>query len=205
MELAQAITDYLLWMISKGYAEFTIRSYGYALEHFQKFIVTNEVPWEEIFTFSVLTRFQETRKSLIWPNAVRGLARYLYGRQLIPAPIRKPQPSLPIYYENFLVYFQHTRGVGASYVMEARGVLSALNEYLEKRAIDLPDIGIEDVDGFSAQCKSHLSLTTRRRSRSHLRNFFRYLYYERRIIKKNIASFIIFKFLPIPCFWNLNA
>lgn len=191
MELAQAIRDYRQWMISKGYSAFTIRIYGYVFKHFQKFIVTNEVPWEEIFTFSMLTRFQEAKNLSMGHYAVRGLARYLYGRQLIPSPIRKPQPPLPIYYENFLVYFQHTRGVGAGYVMEARGVLSALNDYLHMRAIDLPDIGIEDVDGFLAQYKSNVLSTTRRRIRSHLRNFFRYLHYERRIIKKDIACLIV--------------
>jgi len=191
MDLARAIEDYRQWMISKGYATCTICLYRGALRHFQRFIATNETPWDEIFTFSMLTRFQKAKNHSMGSNAVNGLARYLYKRRLIPAPIRKPHQPLPTHYEDFLVYFSNTRGVGTSYVMKARAVLSALNDYLDLRSINLPDIGIEDADDFSAQYKPYFSDSTRRRIRSHLRNFFRYLYYERRIIKRDIASLIV--------------
>lgn len=191
MNPGQQIENYLEWMRSKAYSKSTIRVYGYALTHFQQFLETGGILWEDGFQISTITAFQNAKGCCFGPSAVKGFARYLYQQGLIFAPIRKQFPILPMLYEDFLVYFASTRGIQEAYLMSARWLLTAFNNYLVNQAVDLAKIRIEQVDDFLARRNAPLQPSTQRQNRSHLRNFFKYLYYERRILKRNIAPLIV--------------
>ncbi len=191
MNLLTGIENYLEWMISKGYAETTIHAYDNALKCFLKFIESNRIPWKESLEFSVLKAYQQSESPWARIAAIKGLARYLYMRGIVASPIEEPLPILPLLYEDYLLYFKNTRGVQDSYLKDTRRLLSAFCRYLKKRAVDLSHIEIEQVDDFLARHNSRYVLSTQRRNRSHLRNFFKYLYYERRIIKRDISNLII--------------
>ena len=102
LQLAKAMDDYLLWMISADYASGTIRNYEIVLNHFQKFITHRKIEWSDIFTHNTLTAFQIHKGLSHASMAVRGLSRYLYDRKIIPAPIIKPFERLPDIYEAYL-------------------------------------------------------------------------------------------------------
>ena len=70
-------------------------------------------------------------------------------------------------------------------------VVKAFGNYLEKSEIALPYINIEHVDAFLAEFNASYAKTTQRLYRSCLRCFLRYLYNERRLIRRNLASLLI--------------
>ncbi len=191
MNLSTGIENYLEWMISKRYSETTIRAYKYALNRFRKFAESNRIAWKESLQYSVLKAFRQTKGPYARTDAVKGLARYLHAQGFVAAPIEEPLAKLPPLYEDYLLYFKNTRGVQDGYLKDARRLLSAFCRYLEKSAIDFGAIEIEQVDDFLARHNPRYELSAQRRNRSHLRNFFKYLYYERRIVKRDIANLIV--------------
>ena len=52
--LKQAIEDYLLWMIDKGYSVDTWKRKEYTLGCFSFYIKKHHIPWENIFTSCIV-------------------------------------------------------------------------------------------------------------------------------------------------------
>lgn len=190
-DLAKAMDDYLLWMISVDYSSGTIRNYENALNHFQKFITHRKIEWSDIFTHNTLTAFQIHRGLSHASMAVRGLSRYLYDRKIISSPIKKPLERLPDIYEDYMHYYEKTRQVHRSSLVQTRNVLSAFNDYLSKQDIDLSAVKIEQIDGFLSEFNARFMPATCRYNRSYLRGFLRYLYFYRKILKRDLAPLIV--------------
>ncbi len=189
--LEKAVSDYLLWMISADYASGTIRNYENALNHFQEFITHRKTEWSDIFTHNMLTAFQIHSGLSHTSMAVRGLSRYLCDRKIITAPIIKPFERLPDIYEDYLIYYEKIRHVHRSSIVQTRNVLSAFNDYLSKQAIDLYAVKIEQIDDFLAEFNARFMPSTCRYNRSYLRGFLRYLYFYRKILKRDLAPLIV--------------
>ena len=189
--LEKAVSDYLLWMISVDYSSGTIRNYGIVLNHFQKFITHRKIEWSDIFTHNTLTAFQIHKDLSHASMAVRGLSRYLYDRKIISSPIKKPFERLPDIYEDYLHYYEKTRHVHRSSLVQTRNVLSAFNDYLSKQVIDLSAVKIEQIDGFLSEFNARFMPATCRYNRSYLRGFLRYLYFYRKILKRDLAPLIV--------------
>jgi site-specific recombinase XerD len=124
-------------------------------------------------------------------NALRCLSRYLFKQKLIPGPIKKPLVHLPEIYEDYLLYYEKIRQVHRSSLVQTRNVLAALNDYLSKQDIDLAAVKIEQIDGFLSEFNARFMPATCRHSRSYLRGFLRYLYYDRKILKRDLAALIV--------------
>ena len=184
--LAQAIEDYLLWMIESGYSQFTVHNYQRILKHFVVFLCNRKIPQDDVFTFHTLKAFEKDYGLCFSSNAVNGLARYLYRENRLTAPIRRPAQKLPDIYEQYL------NTVQVSHNMHHRitGVLSALSTYLQKENIALSELKIEHMDGFLKVYNAPYSARSRAHNRSCLRGFLRYLYYERNILRKDLAFFL---------------
>jgi len=135
--LEKAVSDYLLWMISADYASSTIINHERLLNHFQNFITNRNISWEQVFTYDTLNSFEKHCNLYFAANALRCLSRYLFEQKLIPGPIKKPLVRLPEIYEAYLHYYEKTRQVHRSSLVQTRSVLSALNDYLTKHEIDL--------------------------------------------------------------------
>jgi site-specific recombinase XerD len=191
MDFSNAMADYLAWMAFKRYSVNTVQNYKHYLKHYQRFITNRKIPWQESFQLSVLKDFQENESNKVAIAPVKGIAKYLHDRGLIPSAIKKECIKLPDAYENFLISFEATRGPGYSYLKEARKVLGALHQFLENRNIILSRITISDVDQFLAEIQYRRCASRRRNNRAHLRNFFNYLYHERKTLKRNIAPLIV--------------
>ena len=86
--LEQAISDYLLWMVSNGYSSKTVESYERVLKHFLTFTNCRNIAWSDIFTLDTMQDFQKGR-SKASAHAVRGLSRYLFRQNRISQPIEK--------------------------------------------------------------------------------------------------------------------
>lgn len=188
--LKQAIRDYLQWMISNGYAQKTRQDYNRMLRHFSLFVKDNRFDWSEIFTLETLNDFQQG-KSKATAHAVRGLCRYLFEQKRIPQPIQEPIPPLPEIYEQYLSYYARIQQVQHIQIVRIRRVLFAFHDYLERFKINLVSIRIEHIDAFMAEFNKKFAPQTKKTYRTYLRGFLKYLYHERRIIRKDLAPLVV--------------
>ena len=189
-KLEKAIDDYLAWMISKNYAESTCIRYQRILKYFFIFISPKAICWEDVFTFNTLKDFQKEIGLTHASNPVRGLSRYLFEQNKIKRPIEKPVQKLPEIYENYLLYYAKIRQVYHLQLLRSRRTLQALNDYLARHDIKLPDIRIEHIDTFLSERNMNFTPITRQNQRSNVRQFLRYLY-QCRILKRDLAPLIV--------------
>ena len=188
-KLKQAIDDYLLWMISSGYADATIKSYEQILNHFVDFIACHKIVWDQIFSSANLHCFDQGTKTEL--AAVRGLCRYLVKQKRIVAPIEKEKYRLPNVYEQYLNYYATTRQVVNRRLKSIRRVLSAFDGYLQKEKIKLAALTIEDIDAFFADFATGFTAATCKVYRSIVRGFLSYLFHQHQILKRDLAPLVV--------------
>ena len=99
------------------------------------------------------------------------------------------QVKLPDIYEQYFLYLAHTREISRSQRSNVRRVLASLHDYLENHKISLAGLKIEHLDAFMGEFK--VDRTTLRIYRYHVRGFLKYLYAERKIIKKDLATLLV--------------
>jgi len=186
--LKQAIEDYLLWMLDKGYSADTWKRKEYTLRCFSIYIKKQQIPWENIFTSCTIDAFIKQHTSQRYARqTTEGLWRYLLAQGKIKQQLTQKDP-LPCIYEDYLLYYGAK--VTPDKVKSVRKILFALNDYLLKENITLSMISISDLDGFLADYTATLSLKSRQNNRYSLIGFLRYLYYERGILKKKLAPLL---------------
>lgn len=189
--LEKAVSDYLLWMISADYASGSITQHERLLNHFQNFITNRNISWEQVFTYDTLNGFEKHCNLYFAANVLRCLSRYLFEQKSIPGPIKKPLVHLPEIYESYLHYYEKIRQVHRSSLVQTRNILSVLNGYLSKQDIDLAAVKIEHIDDFLAELNARFMPVTCRHNRSYLRGFLKYLYFHRKILKRDLAPLIV--------------
>ena len=188
-KLKQAVDDYLLWMISSGYAEKTIKRNEKILDHFVCFTQHHKISWENVFCSQNIDQFhQSTRCDL---TAVRGFCRYLVKQKRIGAPIEKEKYQLADIYEAYLHYYATARQVNNRRIQSIRRVLAAFEHYLENKKIKLNALTIEHIDAFFAQFNVGFSPATCKVYRSMIRGFLSYLYHQRKILKRDLAPLVV--------------
>jgi len=113
--------------------------------------------------------------------------------KVIRKTLRKPkyQLDLPEIYDEYLNYYEKSRQVPCRHINSTRGVLVSFHDYLKKHKIGLPSLEIEQVDAFLAEFFKNLAPATQRSRRSMIRGFLRYLYHERRIIRRDLAPMVV--------------
>jgi len=185
LTLKRDIDEYLQWMISNGYSFRTCDMYRNELNHFFLFIIRKQIGWNDIFTLNTLKDFQKSKEDS--GPGVRGLWQYLFEQKRIHQPIDPPRHKLPDPYEDYLLYYNQTRKVSSIKLAHIRRVLCAFHDYLERQNIKLVSIRIEQIDAFLAEFFTGFSANTRKTYRSYLRGFFKFLYYPRKIIRKDLA------------------
>lgn len=186
--LKQAIDDYLLWMISRGYAQGTWKKHEITLHRFLNYVKQKAIPEESIFTHDILSAFQGENKLPYRSSAIIGLSKYLFEQGRISQPIEKPCEKLPEIYEEYLLHYTKSRQPAD--IRYIRRVLSALNDYLHRSQINIAALRIEHLDNFLAEYNAS-DPSTQHSNRSGLRGFLRYLYQERGILKKDLAPLVI--------------
>jgi site-specific recombinase XerD len=187
--LEQAIEEYLLWMIDAGYCPKLWQHYGHILGCFQLFVEKYQIPWKHIFTHTTVKSFEQEYKHK--HNAgrfVRMLWKYLYTQgQVSEALVKKT--ALPDIYEDYLSYY--SQKALPDKVQRAQRLLSALHDYLLSNTQSLSSIKITDIDTFLGIYTVSYTPVVRRNERSLLQGFLRYLYYDRKILKRDLASYLV--------------
>jgi site-specific recombinase XerD len=97
--------------------------------------------------------------------------------------------QLPNIYEDYLDYYGRRVLIGQ--LRQARKTVSAFNDYLTEHHIPLSLIKIGDLDDFLALYTAPFTPEVRRNKRGDIRGFLRYLYYDRKILKKDLAPLLI--------------
>lgn len=188
--LEKAVSDYLSWMISNGYAGSTCVRYQQVLMHFVHYIMKRAIQWDAVFTFETLTDFQKESGLNLGPHAVRGLSRYLFEQNIIKRPIKKPCRQLPDIFQKYLDYYVRIKNVSHPQMLRTRKTLSAFDGFLEQSHIPLTSLRIEQIDAFLAAYNNGYTKETQGTHRSIMRGFLTWLY-QNKILKRNLSPLII--------------
>ena len=103
--------------------------------------------------------------------------------------MNKDQGGLPDIYEQYFLYLAQTREISQSYITNVKRVLISLHDYLENHKLRLAVLKIEHLDAFMGEFR--VAKTTLRIYRYHVRGFLKYLYAEKKIIKKDLTSLLV--------------
>jgi site-specific recombinase XerD len=188
--LEKAVSDYLLWMISNGYADSTCMRYQQVSNHFAHYIIQRAIPWDAVFTFDTLRDFQKESGLILASHAVRGLSLYLFKQNRIKRPIEKSVQPLPEVFEEYIDYYTRVKDISRLQMLHARRTLTAFGDYLDKNSIMLKTVRIEQIDAFLAAHNRNYVKGTCGMHRSILRGFLAWLH-QNRILKRNFAPLII--------------
>jgi len=193
--LTEAILDYLCRLRSDKHHKESrnFERWTHILIDFLIFTIKEDVPWEEMFTFDTLIKFRKSTGVKKAGRALIGLSGYLHDKGSIPEPLQIPnyQIQLPDIYEQYLYHLKHNKAVSEGLLKGARRVLARFNSHLEAKKIGLSALKIEHLDGFMAEFK--VAQSTRKTYRHHLRGFLKFLYHDKKILRKNLASLLVGK------------
>jgi len=187
------IEDYLQWMTSQTYSRRTVRNYKRQLNHVTRFIEHRKLGWHKIFTRHTLASFQK-HTGVRYVPALTGLARYLFATGKIAQPLPQKnscQVQLPKIYDDYLAYQQTHRHKTVRQTRRIKRVLKAFDDYLQTHKINLCSLKLQQVDDFLAAFFAPFSAETCNAYRCMIRQFLKYLYRERQIIKRDLSPLIV--------------
>lgn len=192
LALKHAIEKYLEWMAANAYSKSTQRIYKCTLRDFLYFIRSGRYRWDNIFSPRTIKGFKKVKGPRTIP-AIAGLSRYLYsqGKLAQPIQVRKSPPTLPVIYEDFLLYQKNYCQTYDPNATRIRRVLCAFNDYCQQNGIGLKALKIEHIDAFRNVFFKNIRAATRHAYRSHLRKFLSYLYHQRRILAKDLSPLVL--------------
>ena len=194
--LIETIHDYLNWI--KSAEEQRGRPTGLScretLIDFLTFSIVKDITWEKMFTLDTLEAFCAYSSFKGARGAVINLSKYLFAHGKIDQPIKLLKPKtfkelLPDIYEQYLLYQEQGRQASPIHLGQIRRILSSFHIYLQKQGIALNRLKIDHLDAFMASFK--VNRNTRKLYRSLLRGFIRYLYYQKGILKRDLASLLV--------------
>jgi integrase/recombinase XerD len=161
------------------------------LTDFLIYTIRQDVAWKDMFTFDTFIKFRKSTGVKKAAHALIGLSGYLHDKGSIDTPLQIPnyQIELPDIYEQYLCHLKQNKAVSEGLLKGARRVLAFFHDYLETNKIDLCALKIEHLDWFMAKFK--VAQNTRKTYRHHLRGFLKYLYYEKKILRKNLAPLLV--------------
>ncbi|MEA1866753.1 MAG: tyrosine-type recombinase/integrase [Thermodesulfobacteriota bacterium] len=190
--LVQAIGDYgqrVKSLDEHGRSRHIIR-YSQVLMEFLIFAISNNIAWKDMFTFNTLQNFAKHSSFKGASRTLTSLSNLLFSQGRIDHPIEVPKTkhSLPDIYEHYLRYQEHGRQICPGHLSQTRRLLGCLHDYLEKQSVSLSNLKIEHLDDFMARFK--VAHTTRNLYRSIVRGFVRYLYHQKKMIKRDLAPLL---------------
>lgn len=189
-ELDQAIGDYLLWMIDRGYSKSTWSFYERILVRFRKYVDNTSLSPEDVFSKTTLADFGRQCRLVQFEPPIRGLVRYLYNNGTITRSLDKKDILLPEIYLQYLDYYQKTRQVCKLQVLNTRRVFVLFSDWLAQEKIELSDLEIEHADRFQSEISNSYAPDTGQRHRSVLRGLFGWLH-QQRIIRRDLAPLLV--------------
>ena len=192
--LVKALMDYTGWMRSREPAAEGGSTGGYprVLTDFLIFAIKGNIAWKDMFTFGTLKAFEKYSGFKSASQALVSFSRFLFSEGRIRQPIEIPKPpkaSLPDIYEDYLSYRIQRDRISDQHLRQIRRILGIFDEYLRKEQIRLSSLKMEHLDAFMAAFK--VAPVTRRLYCYCFRGFLKYLYHEKRITGKDLASLLV--------------
>jgi integrase/recombinase XerD len=187
--LVEGIQDYLTWI--KAVEEHRGRPlhlyYRNILIDFLIFAVSKDIAWQDMFTMKTLEEFQSYSSFRRCFPAIKAFSEYLFTQGKINKPMQIPrhESPLPDIFEEYLNY-RKNRFLDDHNV---RRVLRLFDQYLKENKISLSSLTVERLDAFLKNFK--VSQGTRRLYRYHLRGFLKHLYYEQKLLKRDLAPLLV--------------
>jgi len=194
--LVEAIEDYHKWMRptdKQGRGRHA--SHAQVLDDFLVFAIKMNLAWKDMFTLETLERFSGYTSFKGSSRALVTLSNYLFVHEKIDQPLqaptkqRKHHRQLPDIYEQYLLYYEKRGQNSKGHLKQLRAMLASFQEDLETNNINLPNLNILHVDTYMAKFK--VAHGTLKIYRSNMRGFLKYLYYERGIIEKDLATLLV--------------
>jgi site-specific recombinase XerD len=179
-------------MEDNAYSKRTQEKHRRILGRLLSFVQSRKYLWNDVFTYETLMLFKNI-EGLGTNHGMSSFTRYLYakGKIATPRPMRKPPPSLPTIYEDYLVHRKRYRQATDIAVTRIRRVLFAFDAYCQQSDIQLWSLRIEHIDAFHKAFFKDFKEETRGVYRNYLKNFLRYLYHERGILTLDLASMVV--------------
>jgi integrase/recombinase XerD len=191
--LMDSIRDYMHWIksIEKEKGGRSHKRYKRILIDFLFYVSHKDIVWENIFTPATVKAFCTYSGYKNARPALRAISDYLFSKGSIDHPLNQKNaaPPLPDIYEEYLVYHSQSLDSSPTHIKRIRRVLRPFHEYLEKNDISLSKLKIEHCDAFMATFK--VSDYSCRLYRYCLKGFLKHLYHEKKIIKRDLASFLV--------------
>jgi site-specific recombinase XerD len=193
--LFEAILDYFAWLeaVEQPTARRANKGYRQVLIDFVIFSSRNDIAWNDMFSFDTFREFRNYTAFKNTSHALIGLSTYLHDKGTVLKPFEIPnyQVELPAIYEQYLLYLQQSKEPSNSNLGAVRRVLVPFHQYLKHHKIELAALKIEHLDTFLAELNKPFSSRTRSSFRYRLRGFLRYLYYERKILRTDLAPLLV--------------
>ena len=191
--LTEAILSYL-YQIRSDKNHKHARDLGRFTEVLTGFLIyttRQDTAWENMFSFDTFRDFRKASGLKKANHALIGLSEHLHEKGSITAPLQIPnyQIELPAIYEQYLHHLEHTRAVSDGLLKGVRRVLAILCKYTEANCIELCSLKIEHLDAFMAEFK--VARSTRKTYRHHLRGFLKFLYHEKKILRRDLAALLV--------------
>ena len=190
--LAEAMLDYLCQIKSDKGNKDSRKAVRHTeiLTDFLIYAIREKIAWKDMFTFDTFIKFRNSSGLKKASHALIGLSGYLHDNGRIPAPLQIPnyQIQLPDIYEQYLRYLEQARAVSKGAIKGTRRVLASFHDYLEIEKIGLRTLKIEHLDLFMAKFK--VAPNTSRTYLQHLKGFLKYLHYEKKMLRKDLASLL---------------
>ncbi len=191
--LMDAILDYMGWVKSVEDHRGTPSHLRYTriLTDFLIYVIHQGTAWDKMFTFQTLEAFRAYSGYKGTFSALRALSDYLFTQGRIDQPLHSPKAQVPLpeIYEQYLLYLSQSLQPSTGHIRQTRRIISLLHGYLKRHNINLGAVKIDHLDAFMATFK--VSENTRRIYRYAVRGFLKYLYHERKVIKRDLAPLLI--------------
>jgi integrase/recombinase XerD len=191
--LMEAILDYMGWVksVEDQRGRPSNLRYTRILTDFLIYMIHKGINWEEMFAFETLEAFQNYSGYKGAFSALRALSDYLFTQGRIDQPLHSPKAQVPLpeIYEQYLLYLSQSLQPSTGHIRQTRRIIGLLYGYLKSHNINLGALKIDHLDVFMATFK--VSENTRRIYRYAARGFLKYLYHERKLIKRDLAPLLV--------------
>jgi integrase/recombinase XerD len=189
--LAKAIVEYLCLIISEGKSDNSVTRLTEILTDFLIYAIRTNTVWKAMFTFDTFREFRKYSSLGNTSHAIIALSEYLHQNGRIAKPLRIPsyQKKLPAVYEQYLLHLAKSKEIPQTQVNAVRRVLAPFHDYRRKHQLRLSALKIEHLDAFMAEFR--VAKSTLKTYRHFLRGFLKYLYHERKLIKKDLAPLLV--------------
>lgn len=108
-------------------------------------------------------------------------------QQIIQQNCIKASGKLPEIYKEYLIHYAKSRQTNPSLIQRIRRILSVFSAYLTSLKINIASIKIAHVDNYLAELNTRLAPSTYRLYLFYIRQFVKYLYQERKILKRDLS------------------